>query len=335
MARRATAEKQREPQPWDDDYRRPPIRVFAEDFSDEDIEKFYEETISGSGGPPPPGRVQDLVTQYFLWDGKSHDDGVFTAEDHQTAFETMKLQVEDQTWITYGGVKQQSGNDNREWVWLAADKTCVGLCLQIFKSIPYGRRPLLVAKHNKTDVMFEKVNWAKVEERLDKEIGTVVATEEDSGARWLEEYGFSADVFKTAIANFGAGDGQQGARRDVAPPPVAQVAKVAPPPVATVKEVEVAVESGKGAPVESGGETVAPGGPEISSAQMAAIEELCCIDGERMLEGSGLTTWEALRDRLRTLTTGQLKRINEARSLDSGVPKSQKLDNLLEFLRAA
>ena len=30
------------------------------DVSDADIEKFYEETITGSGGDPPKGTVEDL-----------------------------------------------------------------------------------------------------------------------------------------------------------------------------------------------------------------------------------------------------------------------------------
>jgi len=305
--------------------------VFEDDFSEDDIEKFYEETITGSGGPPPPGRVQELITKYFLWDGKVRRDDVFTAEEHQTAFETMKQQLEDQTWITYGGVKQQTANDGKEWVWLAVDQTVLGPCLQIFMAVPYGRRPLLVAKHNKTDVMFEKVNWAKVDERFDKEIGTLIRTEENTGAQWLEEYGFSPDVFKAAIADLGASAGSQESNaappQQVQPPPEPQSEPIAETTKDAVEEVEVVIENHEEVVVE-------PPGPEISATQLASIKELCTVDGEQMLDASGVTTWEGLRDTLRMCSTGQLKRINEARSLDSSVPKSQKLDNLLDYLRA-
>lgn len=84
---------------------------------------------------------------------------------------------------------------------------------------------------------------------------------------------------------------------------------------------------------ENDEEAVEPGAEEISVAQMATIEELCSVDGKQMLKGTGLTTWGDLQKRLRRFTNGELRRINEARSLEAGVPKFRKLDNLMEYLR--
>jgi len=166
----------REPQPWEDDYPRPPIKVFDDDFTDDKIEEFFQETISGNGGPPPPGPVEDIVTEYFTWDGRPRN-GKYSADDRKVAFQTMKDQMRDQTWITYGGPRQETVDDKKGWVWLAAEMTVVGLCLQIYKSVPYGRRPLLVAKEKDVESMFEKVDWAKFEERLEVELGTLLREE--------------------------------------------------------------------------------------------------------------------------------------------------------------
>jgi len=81
-------------------------------------------------------------------------------------------------------------------------------------------------------------------------------------------------------------------------------------------------------------ELAEPGAVEISGAQMATIEELCSVNGRQYLTGAGLTTWDDLLNRLRNLDSYRLKRIIQARSLDWSLPKPQKLDNLLEYLRA-
>merc|ERR1712066_368142 len=50
-------------------------------------------------------------------------------------------------------------DDGKGWVWLAADMSPGGLAVQLYTSVPYGKRPLLVAKRSEVDTMFAKVNW--------------------------------------------------------------------------------------------------------------------------------------------------------------------------------
>jgi len=168
----------REIQPWEEDYPMPPIKVFAEDFGEDKIKAFYEETIVGKGGPPPAGPVQDIITKYFLWDGKPRrGDYKYNAQEHETGFKTMKDMMQQQTWITYGGHRQATPDDKSGWVWLAAEETVMGLCLQIYKSVPYGRRPLLIARADDSESIWDKVNWSVFEKRLETELGTLLREE--------------------------------------------------------------------------------------------------------------------------------------------------------------
>merc|ERR1711879_749235 len=62
-------------------------------------------------------------------------------------------------------------DDGRGIVWLAADMTPGGLNLALFKSIPYGKRPLIAVKANDVDGSFDKMNWAKALERVEVTMG--------------------------------------------------------------------------------------------------------------------------------------------------------------------
>eukprot|EP00929_Paragymnodinium_shiwhaense_P029274 TRINITY_DN16810_c0_g3_i3.p2 TRINITY_DN16810_c0_g3~~TRINITY_DN16810_c0_g3_i3.p2 ORF type:complete len:310 (+),score=77.99 TRINITY_DN16810_c0_g3_i3:66-995(+) len=163
------AEDKKELQPWEIGYEPPPRPVYHDDFSDADIEKFFQETISGAGGEPPPGKLLDLINTQFAW--------TFCQPKDATPFSIMKEQMRLQTWRTYGGPKGDTPDDGKGWVWLAAEMTVVGLCLQIYTSIPYGRRPILVAKADDTATLFEKVNWAVAEQRMEQILGTEVGEE--------------------------------------------------------------------------------------------------------------------------------------------------------------
>lgn len=159
------------------------------EVSDADIQKFYEETITGSGGAPPKGTVTgELIVKHFhgSWDDK----GQFTRYSGQWQgpprgsvgnkdikigleglIEQMKL---GKNVIKGGPAKDETGkvfDDGKGWVWLAADMSPGGLAVQLFTSVPYGKRPLLVAKRNDVDGMFAKVNWGIMDKRIDTTMG--------------------------------------------------------------------------------------------------------------------------------------------------------------------
>merc|ERR1719327_2135421 len=66
---------------------------------------------------------------------------------------------------------QKVMDDGKGWVWLAADMTPGGLGIALYKSVPYGKRPLLVAKASDVDGMFDKVDWATALARIEKPMG--------------------------------------------------------------------------------------------------------------------------------------------------------------------
>lgn len=175
-ARGARASVARRVEPWEDGYELPPPKEYVDDFDDACMGYLYQDTMAGSGGQPPPGRLKSLITAYFSFDVNDRPEpgGPVSDYHHNKAFETMKEQMKLQTWLTWGGPKKDTADDGKGWVWVAAEMTVVGLCLQIYKSVPYGRRPLLIAKADDVEPMFESVDWAKVEKRLDVELGTEI-----------------------------------------------------------------------------------------------------------------------------------------------------------------
>ena len=62
-------------------------------------------------------------------------------------------------------------DDGKGWVWLAADMSPGGLAVALYTAVPYGKRPLLVAKQSDVDGMFDKVNWNVVLERFEITMG--------------------------------------------------------------------------------------------------------------------------------------------------------------------
>jgi len=138
------------------------------DVSDADIESFYEETISGSGGMPPrKGLIEELVVKFFLGefipkgaDGMDFQRaskytgpaGMVGPKDAKKAVELLQEQMKVGKYVVKAGGgpgaddSQKVIDDGKGWVWLAADMTPGGLGVALYKSIPYGLRPLLVAK---------------------------------------------------------------------------------------------------------------------------------------------------------------------------------------------
>merc|ERR1712061_668773 len=158
------------------------------DVSDADIEQFYQETISGSGGAPPrKGLIEEMVVKFFLGDfiekpdGKvdfqrastySGPGGTVGKKDSANALESLEAQMKLGKYIVKGGPgtdeTQKVLDDDKGWVWLAGDMTPGGLGLSLYKAVPYGKRPLLVAKATDVDGMFAKVNWGPALARIEK-----------------------------------------------------------------------------------------------------------------------------------------------------------------------
>ena len=156
--------------------------------SDAMIEDFYQKTISGSGGLPPKGIIMDLVIKHFLgtFDAKTK---AFTREsnykgpppqlpgkkDLPPAMEQLKSQMKAPAFVNKGGPAidetEKVDDDGKGWVWLAADMSPGGLAVALYTAVPYGKRPLLVAKQADVDGMFDKVNWNVVLERFEVTMG--------------------------------------------------------------------------------------------------------------------------------------------------------------------
>nr|WFJ60618.1 MnSOD [Alexandrium pacificum] len=127
-------------------------------FASVDTECFYAESIGGAGGAPR-GIERDLITRFF-GDGNELGEG-----DHAAALEALKQRMAQ-------GDHFAGEDDGKGWIWLVADmhKTS-GLQLELRKSTPLGKRPLLVAKQGNVDELFEKANWKLARHRLNEILG--------------------------------------------------------------------------------------------------------------------------------------------------------------------
>merc|ERR1711971_1014608 len=158
------------------------------DITDADIQKFYEETITGSGGPPPKGCVVgELIVKAFygelkptgferysgMWKGPPP--GAIGKRDTKIAMEKLEGYMTElpAAMITKGGFgpnaldDQKIVDDGKGWVWLAADMSPGGLAMQMYTSVPYGKRPVMVAKKGQIDEMLSKINWDIMDKRVD------------------------------------------------------------------------------------------------------------------------------------------------------------------------
>merc|ERR1712045_318080 len=160
------------------------------DVSDADIEAFYAETISGGGGDPPKGAiVSELIVKFFhgeftpqgfkrysgLWKGPPP--GTIGRKDIAVGLAGLKEQFKSPMFVTKGGIgygvdeMSKVTDDGKGWVWLAAEMSPGGLAVELFTSVPYGKRALLVAKRANVDEMFDKVNWGLMDKRIDTTLG--------------------------------------------------------------------------------------------------------------------------------------------------------------------
>merc|ERR1711976_1116496 len=145
---------------------------------------------TGSGGDVPKGNVvAELIVKHFhgeftpqgfkrysgLWKGPPP--GTVGKKDIKIGVEKLKEQMANPMFVTKGGIgygvdeAQKIVNDNKGWVWLAADMSPGGLAVELFQSVPYGKRAILVAKQSNVDEMFSKVNWDQATANIDKTLG--------------------------------------------------------------------------------------------------------------------------------------------------------------------
>merc|ERR1712056_75201 len=155
-----------------------------------DIEAFYAETISGSGGDPPKGKVvSELIVKHFYgeftpqgfkrysgnWAGPPPN--TLGRKDIAAAMPILKEQMKNPMFVSKGGVgygvdeTQKVIDDGKGWVWIAAEMSPGGLELELFKSVPFGKRALFCAKSSNVDEMFEKANWSLMDKRIDTTLG--------------------------------------------------------------------------------------------------------------------------------------------------------------------
>ncbi|CAE8586734.1 unnamed protein product [Polarella glacialis] len=161
------------------------------DISDADIEKFYAElTTGGSGGDAPKGGVvTELIVKFFhgeytpkgfkrysgLWKGPPP--GNIGKKDIAVGMVGLKEQMKNPMFPVKGGVGYgidetlKVMDDGKGWVWLAAEMSPGGLAVDLFTSVPYGKRALLVAKRGDVDEMFSKVNWDVALGNIEKTFG--------------------------------------------------------------------------------------------------------------------------------------------------------------------
>ncbi|CAK9082205.1 unnamed protein product [Durusdinium trenchii] len=157
---------------------------------DADITNFYNSLLTGAGGDPPKGTVlSELIVKFFhgdftpqgfkrysgLWKGPPP--GNIGKKDIAVGVAKLKEQMANPMFVTKGGVgygvdeTQKVEDDGKGWVWLAAEMSPGGLAVELFKSVPYGKRAILVAKQNNVDELFQKVNWDTALGNIEKTFG--------------------------------------------------------------------------------------------------------------------------------------------------------------------
>mmetsp|Transcript_4237 Transcript_4237/g.7204 ORF Transcript_4237/g.7204 Transcript_4237/m.7204 type:complete len:224 (+) Transcript_4237:81-752(+) len=160
------------------------------DVSDADIASFYAETISGAGGDPPKGTiVAELIVKFFhgeftpqgfkrysgLWKGPPP--GTIGKKDIAIAMESLKVQMKNPMFVTKGGIgygideTMKVADDGKGYTWIAAEMSPGGLAIELFQSVPYGKRALFCAKKGMEDEMFQKINWDLMDKRIDTTLG--------------------------------------------------------------------------------------------------------------------------------------------------------------------
>merc|ERR1712039_879508 len=133
--------------------------------------------------------VAELIVKFFhgeftpqgfkrysgLWKGPPP--GTIGKRDIKIGYESFKAQFRNPMFVSKGGIgygvdeTQKVADDGKGWVWLAAEMSPGGLAVELFKSVPYGKRALFVAKSSNVDEAFNKANWDVVLGNVEKTLG--------------------------------------------------------------------------------------------------------------------------------------------------------------------
>ena len=97
-----------------------------------------------------------------------------------------------------------------------------GLAIELFKSVPFGKRALFCAKAGNIDEMFDKINWDLMDKRIDTTLGgPQVKKRRNKGSLVKEGASFSRNegFFSRESRDFRACRGSQdsGKRRTIRP----------------------------------------------------------------------------------------------------------------------
>merc|ERR1712039_487422 len=120
------------------------------------------------------GVVSELIVKFFhgeftkqgfkrysgMWKGPPP--GTVGKKDIAVGIKGLVEQMKAPMFVSKGGIG---------WVWLAAEMSPGGLAVELFKSVPYGKRAILVAKQSNVDEMFSKVNWDQATANIEKTLG--------------------------------------------------------------------------------------------------------------------------------------------------------------------
>jgi len=137
---------------------------------DHAIQQFQKEAMTGCGSyPSETSPLSALLVSCFRGTGPLDDS--INKDDIMKAIANLREQMKIPSSITKGGPRFDATDsledDGRGWVWLSADTSASGTVLEILKSVPHGKRPLLVARSDNVDSVFQKLDWQIVSERLD------------------------------------------------------------------------------------------------------------------------------------------------------------------------
>jgi len=172
---RAEAEEEEQPIKRSKTYKDDAVELRGIDLDGDkldNLDEWYEETITEGQGGKPVGFLRDLVLRSFFgeWSPKGYfrPSREFTGErkqpceaDYETAYQIMKRNIMEK--------KHFMGQDDlKGWTWLAAGQNPAGLFLYTTKSPPYGDRPLAIIKDSDPEEFFAKVNWERLYIRLHK-----------------------------------------------------------------------------------------------------------------------------------------------------------------------
>eukprot|EP00448_Togula_jolla_P032469 CAMPEP_0170631038 /NCGR_PEP_ID=MMETSP0224-20130122/34377_1 /TAXON_ID=285029 /ORGANISM="Togula jolla, Strain CCCM 725" /LENGTH=242 /DNA_ID=CAMNT_0010959249 /DNA_START=65 /DNA_END=793 /DNA_ORIENTATION=- len=137
----------------------------------DNLDQYYQETITGKGGTPK-GFFGDLILRNYF--GTWSESGTFTPSreftgprkqpsraDYDTAFENFKMQVKE-------GKTIQGKDDGSGWIWFVVGQNPGGLYLYLSSEVPWGERPVALIRKDNPEEFFTKADWKVLTLRLNQ-----------------------------------------------------------------------------------------------------------------------------------------------------------------------